>query len=282
MAERAAGILGPRNSERTTDVLAAGVAGHRFLRELLHRRLDGEVDGEADVDRRAADVDAVRPVTIAGGRVVEHGRRVGVKAVQRARRPAQRRERLQHDVERRRYFPALVVDSEIRGGLAGDARGWSGLASIFGDDEHLRARAQLCFWRTRPSHEVGRYGDVGPRRGIAHEDAAREAAPGVRACDLPRGDFDELVRAPTRSHPRHFGAAPGKHAQHVAVRAREHRRGARDVRALHGELASRVIGCFNRQPQRIADRLEPAQRIEAHGSAYPPIPTRAEALQCRA
>ena len=44
MAERAPGILGTRNSERTTYVLAAGVAGRRLLRELLHRRLDGEVD----------------------------------------------------------------------------------------------------------------------------------------------------------------------------------------------------------------------------------------------
>ena len=39
--------------ERAADVLAAGVAGGRFLRERLHRRIDGEVDREADVDRRA-------------------------------------------------------------------------------------------------------------------------------------------------------------------------------------------------------------------------------------
>ena len=247
MAKRASGLLVARHAERTADVLAAGIAGHRFLRELLHRRIDGEVDGKADIDRRAPDVDAVRPVTVPGGRVLLHCRRIGVHAVERTRRPAQGRERLQHHLERGRHLPALVVDRKIRRGFARDAGGRRGPASIFGEREHLRTRAQLCLGCAGTGHEIRRHRRVSARRRVAHEDAAGQAAPRVGTRDLSCGDLDELLRAPARDHARHFGSAPGEHAEHAAIRACEGRRSASEIRALHGELASGIVRRLDRQ-----------------------------------
>ena len=75
VADRASGVLAARDTERAAHVLAAGVARGRLLRERLHRRLDRDVDGEADVDRRSADLDAVRSVAIAGRRFLRRRRR---------------------------------------------------------------------------------------------------------------------------------------------------------------------------------------------------------------
>src|SRR5438552_9323188 len=62
MADGLTRILEARDAERTADVLTPRIAGDRLLRERLHRRLDGEIDGEADIGRSAIDIDAIRPV----------------------------------------------------------------------------------------------------------------------------------------------------------------------------------------------------------------------------
>ena len=113
-ADRASGVLAPRHAERAADVLPPGVARDRLLRERLYRGIDREVDGEADVHRRSADLDAVGPVAIAGRRRVRLRGGLGVQPIQRARRLAQRRERLHQRVERGRDLPPLVVRSEGR------------------------------------------------------------------------------------------------------------------------------------------------------------------------
>jgi hypothetical protein len=84
---------------------------------------------------------------------------------------------------------------------------------------------------------------VNPRHGFAR--------PGARSPD-------ELL-TPVRHHALDFGAAPRKRRVHDRSSARA-RRGARDVGALDGELASRVFGRLI--GTRIdSDRVEPARRV---------------------
>ena len=95
-AERLVAVLGAAHGQRPADVVPAGVAGSGLLGERLQRRIDRDVDRVADVDRRAVEDDAV-----ARGRRGARGARerialaLGVDAIERARRLAQRFERLQ-------------------------------------------------------------------------------------------------------------------------------------------------------------------------------------------
>ena len=121
MSEVVRRIFLARKPERTADVLASGIAGGGPLRQRLHRRVDRKVDRKADIDRRSAERDAVGTIAIARRRCGRGPLRVRVQPVQRAGRPLQRRQRLQHDGERRRDAPSLVVGGHIRGRLAGDS-----------------------------------------------------------------------------------------------------------------------------------------------------------------
>src|ERR1700720_2312190 len=83
--------------ERATDIVAPGVTRGRLLCQRLYRRVDREVDGETDVDLRAAYVDPVRAITIARQRSLWFHRCGGIGEIQRSRRAMQRLQRLQHD-----------------------------------------------------------------------------------------------------------------------------------------------------------------------------------------
>ncbi len=63
-------VLLAANVERATDIVASRVAGGCLLRQRLQRRVDREIDGEADVDLCATHGDPVRTIVIARRRAL--------------------------------------------------------------------------------------------------------------------------------------------------------------------------------------------------------------------
>ena len=185
-------VLGAADAERAADVVAAGVAGGRLLRQRLQRGVDGQVDREADVDRRAVEHDAVRAVAVVGRRARRRARpRVGVEPVQRAGRLAQRLERLQHRLQRRRHLQRVSSGAQVAARLAAGARRGALRAGAATSPAARTAAPARCARRRRSAC---------PSR--AEVDAAGDAVPRVAPRHLARRDRHQLVGAPARHAPR--------------------------------------------------------------------------------
>ena len=278
IAQRLAFVFGAPHVERAADIVPAGVAGRGLLRECLKRRHDRQVDREADIDRRAVEHDAVRPVAIRARRVRRGGLRFGVQPIQRTGRVAQRLERLQHCRQRGRDHPTRVIARQRSRRFARERcrhRRRRCIAAV----EQGRHRTQALLRAVRAGDEMGRRGDRARRIVTAEKDAARHAVPRVVARDLARRDLHHLVGTPARDDLRAFGAAPCQRVEHARVGARQRRERGREVGTGELEALARVLRRFERHAENAPRCVEPALRIEADTARHPRVGPRAEAPQ---
>ncbi len=235
VADAATAILGALDAERLADIVPAAVAGRGLLRELLQRRIDGEVDRESDIDRRAVEHDAVRAEAVVGGQLGRRRIRIGVQPIQRAGRPAQTFERVQHRLQRRRHSPAIVGDRHVGSGLAGE-RSEAGRSDAR-CARHRRQRAQALL-------RTARAGDVVRRRAVrasrAEVDASGHTVPRVAARHLAGRHRHHLLGTPARDDRCALGAAPGQRLQHAAVRAGQRGQRGREVGA--SDMEAQAVG----------------------------------------
>ena len=200
LAERLRLVGLAMQAEGAAGRLAAGVAGGGLLRQRLQRRVDGEVDREADVDAAAVEDDPVRPPRAGRRRRPTPAAAGRLQAIERAGRLAQRLERLQHRLQRRRHAPAAVVERIGEAGLAGE-HGRRPDAASPPDAGALAAGvgARQLGQRADPPLGAARRREEGVRAALrrrlaAEIDAAADAAPGIAAHHLARRDQHLLRR----------------------------------------------------------------------------------------
>jgi hypothetical protein len=281
VTDRLSRVFAADDPERRAKILASGVAGRGLLGERLHGRLDGDIDGKTDVDRRAANVDLVRTVPIFGRRQSRRRCCVGVQPIERTRRALQRRERLQHHGERGRDAPALVVRAHVGARLVGASDGARGRTIGRGNAEHRGLLAQLRGDAARAGDEILRHRGFGIRVGEAHVDAPGQAAPRIGARDLLRRDFDVLLRTPMLQRAVDDRAAPRERGEHPSFASRDGGDRGSDVRALHDKPAAGIVWSLDRSLERRTHGVEPAPRVETHRVGDAPVGPGAEAEQRR-
>ena len=286
LAERLVLVFLAVQAERAAGVVAAGVAGGGLLRERLQGGVDAEVDRETDVDAGAVEDDAVggraRFISGAGGCRLAGG----LQPVQRAGRLAQRFERLQHRLQRRRHAPAAVVERIGEAGFTGEDGG---------DPTRLGTR-RACARRAGESAQFGQATEAPLRtarrgqertslaiaRRIAAEiDAAADAAPRVAPRHLARRDQHLLRGRPARERDPAFAAAPGQRFEHRRVAARERRQRVGEIGAAQAERPARRFAVLDRRRQRRCDGGEPAPGIETDRAIDARVGARAEGEQRR-
>ena len=291
-ADRLRLVVLAAQAEPTADLVAAGVAGCRALGQRLQCGIDRQVDRQAHLDRGTVEHDPVRRGA-AGRRGV--GRRavglgVGVQAVQRARRLAQRLERLQHGVQRGRHHPARVVERIGQARFAGQGRRRghghrAGSARRIrhpghpGRPGHREPVAQPPLHAARAGDKVARQPSLIAARVAAEIDAAGDAVPGVAPRHMVGRYLRHLIGTPARQHCAALGATPGQGIEHARVGMQQGGQCGSQVAAADLKALARVVGGFDRRAQAFVGQREPARRIEADRLADARVAAVAEAQQ---
>ena len=277
-------VLVAPQAERATVVVAAGIAGRRSLGQRLQHRVDRQIDREAHLDRGAVERDAAGRVADAGRRAGLGGIAVGDPVVRRARRLAQRLERTQHRVQRRRHHPARVADRIGQARFSGQRRRCvHRRRSSARDPGHHGVAAQALLHAARAGDNMGRRGKtsiaIAATFVAAEIDATGDAVPGIAARHVVRRDLHPLIRAPARQRRAALGAAPGQGFEHAGVGGRERGQRRGEIAAADLELLTRVLGRFDHRAETCRGRGEPTCGVKADALADAWVGTRAKAQQ---